>query len=62
MIGRGYMEEVLIQVIGEQSECIKREFEKNTARVHVSSCKPTKKVCDENETNKEEKNDAHIKM
>ena len=31
--------------------------------VHASSCKPTKKACDENETKKqEEKNDARIKM
>ena len=30
--------------------------------VHSSSRKPTKKVCDENETKKQEKNDARVKM
>ena len=31
--------------------------------VHASSRKPTKKVCDENETKKQEKkNDARVKM
>ena len=31
--------------------------------VHDGSRKPTKKVCDENETKKqEEKNDAHVKI
>ena len=33
-----------------------------TFGVHASSRKPTKKVCNENETKKQEKNDAHIKM
>ena len=30
-----------------------KESLKNTSRVHTSSRKPTKKVCDENERNKE---------
>ena len=33
-----------------------------TFGVHVSSGKPTKKVCDENERNKQEKNDARVKI
>ena len=32
-----------------------------TFGVHASSRKPTKKVCDENERNKE-KNDTHVKI
>ena len=33
------------------------------SEVHTSSCKPTKKVCDENERNKQRrKNDKHVKM
>ena len=50
MTGRAYMGEVLIYtslagkrvVIGQTSECTKREFEK-TFRVHASSCNPMKK-------------------
>ena len=34
-----------------------------SSRVHASSRKPTKKVCDENETKKQEKkNDASVQM
>ena len=33
-----------------------------TFGVHTSSHKPTKKVCDENETKKQEKNDAQVKI
>ena len=37
---------------------------RKTSRVHISSRKPTKKVCDENEEIKKEtrKNDVHVKM
>ena len=34
-----------------------------TSEVHASSCKPTKKVCDENERNKQRRrNDARVKI
>ena len=33
-----------------------------TSGVHTSSRKPTKKVYDENETKKQEKNDMRVKM
>ena len=53
MTGRGYMGEALIQVwlkSREQSECVK-----NTSGVHASSCKPMKKVCDENDERNKKK-------
>ena len=40
------LEKYHVYGIGEQSECIKRKFEKNTSRVHASS----RKVCNENES------------
>ena len=61
MIGRAYMGEVLIQVwlriqwvIGQTTECIKREFEK-TSGVHASSRKSTKMKV-------EGKYDTHLKL
>ena len=36
--------------------------EEKTSGVHASSRKPTKKVCDENERNKQEKNDTYIEI
>ena len=33
-----------------------------TSGVHASSRKPTKIVCDENETKKQEKNDMYVKI
>ena len=61
MTGRAYMKEVLIQIwlksMKKMSELLdkqvnaQKEFEK-TSGVHTSSCKPVKKVCDENERKK----------
>ena len=47
------MSELLDKQVNAQKE--------KTSGVHVSSRKPTKKVCDENERNKE-KNDARVKI
>ena len=47
------MSELLDKQVNAQKE--------KTSGVHTSSRKPTKKVCDENERNKEEKNDARYK-
>ena len=65
MTGSAYMREVLIQIwLEEMSELldkqvnVQKESLKKTSRVHTSSCKPTKKVCDENER----KNDCRVKM
>ena len=48
------MSELLDKQVNAQKE--------KTSGVHVSSRKPTKKVCDENETKKQEKNDTHVKI
>ena len=48
------MSELLDKQVNAQKEKI--------SGVHASSRKPTKKVCDENERNKEEKNDARVKI
>ena len=49
------MNELLDKQVNAQKE--------KASGVHASSCKPMKKVCDENETNKQtRKNDAHVKM
>ena len=49
------MSELLDKQVNAQKE--------KTSGVHASSRKPTKKVCDENERNKEEKkNDARVKI
>ena len=56
MTGRAYLGEVLNQVWQEMSELFNKQVnaqKEKTSRVHASSRKPTKKVCDEN--NKEEK-------
>ena len=52
MISKAYMSELFNKEVNAQKEL------KNTSGVHASSCKSTK-VCNENET---EKNDARIKM
>ena len=51
------MSELLDKQSNAQNESLK-----NSSRVHASSHKPMKKVCDENERNKQEKNHARIKM
>ena len=48
------MSELLDKQVNAQKE--------KTSGVHASSRKPTKKVCDENERNKEEKNDARVRI
>ena len=48
------MSELLDKQVNAQKEKI--------SRVHASSRKPTKKVCDENERNKQEKNDVRVKI
>ena len=51
------MSELLDKQVNAQKE--------KTSGVHVSSRKPTKKVCDENETKKQrnkKKNDARVKI
>ena len=49
------MSELLDKQVNAQKE--------KTSGVHASSRKPTKKVCDENETKKQEKkNDARVKI
>ena len=48
------MSELLDKQVNAQKE--------KTSGVRASSRKPTKKVCDESERNKEEKNDAHVKI
>ena len=57
MTSRAYMGEVLTEIhqemsglyiIGQTSECTKREFNKKTSKVHAGSCKPMNKVCNEN--------------
>ena len=50
------MSELLDKQVNVQKESLKK-----TSRVHESSRKPTKNVCDENERNKEiKKNDSHF--
>ena len=44
------MTELLDKQVNVQKENLKK-----SSRIHASSCKPTKKVCDENERKKEEK-------
>ena len=63
MTCRTYMGEVLNQVWlkSSRNEGVIGESLKNISRAHATSCKPMKKVCDENET-KKQKNDIHIKM
>ena len=48
------MSELLDKQVNAQKE--------KTSRVHASSCKPTKKVCDENEKKQELENDACVKI
>ena len=48
------MSELLDKQVNAQKE--------KTSGVHASSRKPTKKVCDENETKKQEKNDVRVKI
>ena len=49
------MSELLDKQVNVQKTSLKR-----TSGVHASSCKPTKKVCDENERKKN--NDCRIKL
>ena len=68
MIGTGRggsAEQSLAEIHQEMSELLDKQVnaqKEKTSGVHASSRKPTKKVCDENERNKEEKNDAHVKI
>ena len=62
MTDRAYLREVLTEIHQEMSELLDKQVnvqKGKTSRVYASSRKPTKKVCDENErnkqTNKEEK-------
>ena len=48
------MSELLDKQVNAQKE--------KTSGVHASACKPTKKVCDENERNREEKNNTRVKI
>ena len=48
------MSELLDKQVNAQKE--------KTSGVHTDSRKPMKKVCDENERNKQEKNDVHVKI
>ena len=41
---------------------VQKENLKNTSSVYASSRKPTKKVCDENESRNKEKNDGCLKI
>ena len=55
----------LAEIHQEISELLDKQVnaqKEKTSGVHVSSCKPTKKVCDENERKKQEKNDARVKI
>ena len=69
MTGRAYVHERsadtnLAEIHEEMSELldkqvnVQKESLKITSWVHTSTCKPTKKVCDEN--NERRKNDCHI--
>ena len=69
MTGRAYIGEVLTQVwlksikkwvsyISQRSECTKRENFRGSRELPQTH----EKVCDENETKKQEKNDARVKM
>ena len=68
MTGRAYVhggsaEPSLAEIHQEMSELLDKQVntqKEKTSGVHASSRKPTKKVCDENERNKE-KNDARVK-
>ena len=64
MTGRGSAEPSLAEVHQEMSELLDKvnTQKEKTSKVHASSYKPTKKVCDENERNKEEKNDTCVKI
>ena len=55
----------MAEIHQEMSELLDKQAnaqKEKTSGVHASSRKPTKKVCDENERNKEEKNDACVKI
>ena len=69
MTGRGSAEPSLAEIHQEMSELLDRQVnaqKEKTSGVHVSSRKPTKKVCDENERKKQrkkqEKNDTCVKI
>ena len=64
MTGRAYLEPSLAEIHQEMSELLDKQVnaqKQKTSGVHASSRKPTKKVCNENET-KKQKNDAYIKI
>ena len=56
----------MAEIHQEMSELLDKQVnaqKEKSSGVHVSSCKPTKKLCDENEgRKKQEKNDARVKM
>ena len=55
----------MAEIHQEMSELLDKQVnaqKEKTSGVHASSRKPMKKVCDENERNKEEKNDARVKI
>ena len=63
MLG-GSAEPSWAEIHQEMSEVLDKQVNaqnKKTSGVHASSRKPMKKVCNENERNKE-KNDAHVKI
>ena len=63
MTGRS-AEPSLAEIHQEMSELLDKQVnaqKEKTSGVHASSRKPTKKVCDENERNKE-KNDTRVKI
>ena len=66
MTGRGSAKPSLAEIHQEMSELLDKQVnaqKEKTSGVHVSSRKPTKKVCDENERNKQrKKNDARVKI
>ena len=70
LTGRAYIcrrsaDASLVEIHQEMSELLDKQVnaqKEKTSRLHAGSRKPTKKVCNENERNKEEKNDVCIKI
>ena len=65
MTGRAWLGPSLAEIHQEMNELLDKQLnaqKEKTLGVHASSCKPTKKVCDENERNKQEKNNTCVKI
>ena len=65
MTGRGSIEPSLAEIHQEMSEILDKQVnaqKEKTSGIHTGSRKPTKKVCDENERNKQEKNDGRVQI